>query len=116
MDAFAFIKNVPVDWSERKILNSEFREYVSIARKDKNSENWYVGGITNENERELKIDFSFLDSRKEYTMKMYLDTKNTHWKENPMEYQITERAVSSNDNIDVYLAPGGGFALEIIAK
>ena len=63
MDAFAFIKNVPVDWSERKILNSEFREYVSMARKDKNSENWYVGGITNENERELKIDF-FLDSRK----------------------------------------------------
>ena len=62
MDAFTFIKNVPVDWSERKILNSEFREYVSIARKDKNSENWYVGGITNENERELKIDFSFLES------------------------------------------------------
>ena len=116
MDAFSFIKNVPVDWSERKILNSEFREYVSMARKDKNSENWYVGGITNENERKLKIDFSFLESGKEYTMKMYLDTQNTHWKENPMEYQISERAVSSNDNIDIYLAPGGGFAIEIIAK
>ena len=49
-------------------------------------------------------------------MKMYLDTQNTHWKENPMEYQITEREVSSNDNIDIYLAPGGGFAIEIIAK
>ena len=116
MDAFAFIKNVPVDWSERKILNSEFREYVCMARKDKYSENWYVGGITNENERELKLDFSFLESGKEYTMKMYLDTQNTHWKENPMEYQITEREVSTNDNIDIYLAPGGGFAIEIIAK
>ena len=116
MDAFAFIKNVPVDWSERKILNSKFREYVCMARKDKYSENWYVGGITNENERDLKIDFSFLESGKEYTMKMYLDTQNTHWKENPMEYQISERAVSSNDNIDIYLAPGGGFAIEIIAK
>ena len=116
MDAFAFIKNVPVDWSERKILNSEFREYVCMARKDKYSENWYVGGITNENERELKLDFSFLESGKEYTMKMYLDTQNTHWKENPMEYQITEREVSANDNIDIYLAPGGGFAIEIIAK
>ena len=116
MDAFAFIKNVPVDWSERKILNSEFREYVCMARKDKYSENWYVGGITNENERKLKLDFSFLESGKEYTMKMYLDTQNTHWKENPMEYQITEREVSANDNIDIYLAPGGGFAIEIIAE
>ena len=89
---------------------------MTIARKDKSSENWYVGGITNENDRELKIDFSFLEPGKEYIMKMYLDTQNTHWKENPMEYQITEIEVSSNDNIDIYLAPGGGFALEIIAK
>ena len=101
---------------KKKILNSEFREYVVIARKDKNTENWYLGGITNENERELEIDFSFLDSGKEYSVNMYLDTRNTHWKENPMEYQIREKIISSDDKIDIYLAPGGGFALEIIPK
>ena len=116
LDAFQFIKNVPVDWSERRVLNSEFREFVTMARKDKHSSNWYVGGITNENERELKLDFSFLDTDKEYTMRMYLDTKNTHWKDNPMEYQIKENLVSSDDVLDIYLAPGGGFALEIIEK
>ena len=116
LDAFQFIKNVPVDWSEKRVLNSEFREFVTMARKDKHSNNWYVGGITNENERELKLDFSFLDTDKEYTMRMYLDTKNTHWKDNPMEYQIKENLVSSDDVLDIYLAPGGGFALEIIEK
>ena len=116
LDAFQFIKNVPVDWSEKRVLNSEFREFVTMARKDKHSNNWYVGGITNENERELKLDFSFLDTDKEYTMRMYLDTKNTHWRDNPMEYQIKENLVSSDDVLDIYLAPGGGFALEIIEK
>ncbi len=114
LEAFEFIKNVPVDWSERIILDSEFREYVTIARKDKNSGNWYVGGITNENERNLKINFSFLDMKKDYKLVMYTDTEDTHWKYNPMKYQIRQQKIKSEDTININLAPGGGFAFEII--
>ena len=114
LEAFEFIKNVPVDWSERIILDSEFREYVTIARKDKNSGNWYVGGITNENERNLKINFSFLNMKKDYKLVMYTDTEDTHWKYNPMEYQIRQQKIKSEDTININLAPGGGFAFEII--
>ena len=112
LDAFEFIKNVPVDWSERIILNSSFSEYVTIARKDKLSGDWYVGGITDEKERNFKINFSFLDDDKQYNMTMYSDTNETHWKDNPMEYEIKSYSISSKDNTNIYLAPGGGFALE----
>jgi len=113
LDAFEFIKNVPVDWSERVILNSSMSEYVTIARKDKNSNNWYVGGITDEKERNFVIDFSFLDNDKEYKMSIYSDTYNTHWKDNPMEYEIKSDIITFKDNINIYLASGGGFAFEI---
>jgi len=112
LDAFEFIKNVPVDWSERVIINSGISEYVTIARKDKMSGNWYVGGITDEKERNFIIDFSFLDDDKEYEMTIYSDTYNTHWKDNPMEYEIKSKTVNSEDNTNIYLAPGGGFAFE----
>ena len=113
LDAFEFIKNVPVDWSERIILNSSMSEYVTIARKDKNSNNWYIGGITDEKERNFVIDFSFLDDNMDYKITIYTDTKNTHWKDNPMEYEIKNDIITSKDNINIYLAPGGGFAFEI---
>ena len=98
---------------ERIILNSSMSEYVTIARKDKNSNNWYIGGITDEKERNFVIDFSFLDDNMDYKITIYTDTKNTHWKDNPMEYEIKNDIITSKDNINIYLAPGGGFAFEI---
>ncbi len=114
LDAFEFIKNVPVNWSEKLILDSRFREYIVTARKDYNSNNWYVGGISNENERNISIDFNFLDRDKKYSLIIYSDTDNTHWEKNPMEYKIEKKDITSSDMLDIYIAPGGGFAMEII--
>ena len=75
-EAFEFIKAVPVDWSDKVVLNSEISQYVTIARKDKNSENWFVGGITDENDRTFKLDLSFLDVDHTYKFKIFKDKTN----------------------------------------
>jgi len=113
MDAFQFIKNVPVNWEKKKILNSKISKYVSIARKDINSDNWYLGGITDEKERNFTFKLDFLDKNKNYLATIYSDTQNTHWKKNPMEYEIKKIRVDQKSNLDIYMAPGGGFAIEI---
>ena len=114
-EAFEFIKAVPVDWSDKVILNSEISQFVTIARKDKNSENWFIGGITDENDRNFKLDLSFLDLGSTYKFKVFKDKLNTHWKENPMEYEIEEfdLKIENDSSTDIYLAPGGGFAMQI---
>ncbi len=114
-EAFEFIKAVPVDWSDKVVLNSEISQYVTIARKDKNSENWFVGGITDENERTFKLDLSFLDVDHTYKFKIFKDKTNTHWKENPMEYEIDQfdLKIKNDSSTEIYIAPGGGFAMQI---
>ena len=116
LDAFEFIKKVPVDWSKKVIINSEISEYVTIARKDKNSDNWYIGGITDEKERNFDLGLGFLELGETYTLKIYKDKNTTHWKNNPMEYEIDEIQLKINETttIPIYLAPGGGFAIEAI--
>ena len=115
-EAFEFIKKVPVDWSKKIILNSEISEYVTIARKDKNSDNWYIGGITDEKDRSLNLALDFLELGETYRFKIYRDKSTTHWKDNPMEYEIDEieLKINKSSEITVYLAPGGGFAVEAI--
>ena len=116
LDAFEFIKKVPVDWSKKVIINSEISEYVTIARKDKNSDNWYIGGITDEKERNFDLGLGFLEFGETYTLKIYKDKNTTHWKNNPMEYEIDEiqLKIDETTTIPIYLAPGGGFAIEAI--
>ena len=111
--AFEFIKNVPVDWSEKVVIDSEIGSHLILARKDKYSENWYLGGITNQESRTVKLDFSFLEDDKIYNLNIFQDTDNTHWKENPMKYEVVSRLISSNSTIDLTMAEGGGFAIEI---
>ena len=113
MEAFQFIKNVPVNWEKKKILNSKISKYVSIARKDIKSDNWYLGGISDEKERNFTFKLDFLDKNKNYLATIYSDTQNTHWKKNPMEYEIKKIKVDQKSNLDIYMAPGGGFAIEI---
>ena len=113
LDAFQFIKNVPVNWDKKLILNSKISEYVTIARKDINSGNWYIGGITDEKERNFDLNLNFLNNNKSYEATVYSDTNNTHWKNNPMEYQIKTVEVDNKSIINMYVAPGGGFAIEI---
>ena len=111
--AFEFIKNVPVDWSEKVVIDSKIGSHIILARKDKFSENWYLGGITNQESRTVKLDFSFLEDDKIYNLNIFQDTDNTHWKENPMKYEVVSRLISSNSTIDLTMAEGGGFAIEI---
>ncbi len=111
-DAFEFIKKVPVVWEKKKIINSKIGEYVTIVRKDLNSEDWYLGSITNENERYFNISLDFLNENKKYLATIYSDTKNTNWKKNQMEYSIKSIEVNKNSNLDLFLAKGGGGAVQ----
>ncbi len=110
-DAFDFIKNVPVDWDNKIIINSKIGEYVSIARKDMNSGDWYFGSITNEKERNFSVSLSFLDDDKKYLATIYSDSNDTNWKNNPMEYKIYSKEVDGKTKLDLFLAPGGGNAI-----
>ena len=111
-DAFEFIKQVPVIWEKKKIINSKIGEYVTIARKDINSEDWYLGSITNENKRNFTISLDFLKENRNYLATIYSDTKNTNWKNNQMEYHIKSIEVNKNSKLDIFLAAGGGTAIQ----
>lgn len=109
-DAFTFIEQVPVDWSDTKILKAEPGDYLIIARKDKNSDNWFIGAITDEEAREFDIKLDFLINDK-YELTVYKDAPDAHWEKNPMKYEIEKKNVKKNDLIKLKLAPGGGSAI-----
>jgi hypothetical protein len=111
--ALQFIKDVPVDWQKTKVLNGEIGDFVTIARKDRNSENWFIGGITDENEREMVLDFNFLDSDVNYTATIYEDAENAHWDLNPTAINIRTVTVNKSSQLTIKLAPGGGFAISL---
>jgi len=109
--AFQFILDVPTDWDQTVVLNGEIGQYVSTARKDINSNDWYLGIITNENGRELSIDLSFLDTEKPYKATIYKDPSNGGWKSNPEEVIIETIVVKKDDTYTASLMPGGGQAI-----
>ncbi len=115
-DAMEFLKAVPTNWSKTVGLNSKIGEFATIARKDRNSENWYVGGITNENGRIVNIDLDFLEEGAWYTVKGYQDARGAHWVWNPHALEVYETRVQGGDDFDLYMAPGGGVALEFIKE
>lgn len=112
-DAFQFIKDVAVDWDHTYILEAEPGDYITIARKAKGKNEWYVGGITDENSREALIDFSFLPKGKKYQAVIYADGKKADWRTNPKEYVIETRTVSYKTKLRQKLAPSGGVAISI---
>ena len=116
MDAFQFIKDVAVDWDDTKILEAEPGEFVTIARKQRNRENWFAGAITNENARTSQISLSFLPKGKKYTATIYADASDADWKSNPMAYKITSQTVTSETILSIPLAPGGGVAVAMIPQ
>ncbi|UMB61820.1 glycoside hydrolase family 97 protein [Lutibacter sp. A80] len=113
--ALQFIKDVGVDWQETKVLNGEVGDFVTIARKERTSENWFVGGITDENSREMTIDFSFLDEGI-YEATVYEDGKNAHWNDNPTDLNIRKIEINNQSKETLKLAAGGGFAISLIKK
>jgi hypothetical protein len=111
MDAFQFIKDVPVDWDDTKIIEAEPGEYITIARKEKGAGNWFAGAITNANSREASIPLGFLDKGKTYLATLYRDADNADWQENPEAYKIEKVKVTSTTTLHIKLAKGGGAAI-----
>ena len=114
MDAFQFIKDVAVDWDESRYLEAEPGDYLTIARKAKGTNNWFVGGITDENARKVELKLDFLDADKKYVATLYADGKDADYKENPTSYQIKKGIVTNKTKISVQEARSGGFALSLI--
>lgn len=113
LDAFQFIKDVAVDWDNTYILEAEPGDYVTIARKARGKNEWYIGGITDENAREAVIDLSFLPAGKKYQATIYADGKKADWRTNPQDYVITTKKVTNKTKLKQRLAPSGGVAISI---
>ena len=113
IDAFQFIVDVPVEWSESRYLAAEPGDYVVIARKDKNSESWYVGGVSDDNARTMPLSFDFLDEGKEYVATVYADAKDADYATNPEAYVIYSGKVTAKSVTEIAMARGGGFAISI---
>ena len=113
-DAFQFIKDVPVDWQDSKYLEAETGKYVTVARKDKNSENWFIGNSNGLEKRSTKIKLDFLDKGKKYEATIYQDAKDAHYKTNPQAYVISKKKVTNKSELELFSAPGGGFAVSIV--
>ena len=112
-DAFQFIKDVPVDWSKSIYLDAEPGEYIVVARKDKNSDSWFVGGVTNGEERIYSLSFDFLDPDKKYVATIYRDGEFADCYDNPESYLINKVSVSNISSDIIKMASGGGFAISI---
>ncbi len=111
MRPFQFIKGVPADWAETRVLNGEIGDYVTIARKDRKSENWYLGSVTDEEGRVLTVPLSFLTPRKRYRAQIYRDGPNADYRTNGKDLVIEERTVRSGEVLTLRLAAGGGQAI-----
>ena len=110
-DAFQFIKDVETDWDESKYLEAEPGDYITVARKTKGKETWFLGAITDENARKSEIKLDFLTKGKKYKAIIYQDAKDADWKNNPIAYQIKTIVVTNKSKINLNLAPGGGTAI-----
>lgn len=114
MDAFQFIKDVAVDWDDSEYIEAEPGDYITVARKAKGTDNWFVGGITDENARTAGFTLDFLTPGKQYVATLYVDGKDADYKENPTSYQIKKGIVTNKTKISVWEARSGGFALSLI--
>ncbi len=112
-DAFQFIRDVPVDWDDTKIIEAEPGDYITIARKEKGKANWFIGAITDENSRVTTIPLSFLDKGQKYQLTLYRDAKDADWKTNGEAYLIENFWVDNTGLLKINLAPGGGCAVSI---
>jgi len=111
-----FIRDVGVDWAETRVLNGEVGDFVTIARKDRETENWFLGSITDENERDIEMSLDFLEEGSQYEAKIYRDGENAHYDLDPLNIVIETKEVNNQSQLNLYLAPGGGVAISFIKK
>lgn len=115
-DAFKFIRDVAVDWDDSKYLEAEPGDYITVARKAKGTDNWFVGGKCDENGHKAVVKLDFLDKGRKYDCTIYADAKDAHYEKNPKAYEITHKIVKKGDVLKLQEAPGGGFAVSLIAQ
>lgn len=113
MDAFQFIKDVGVDWDHTKVIAAEPGQYITTARKEKGTGNWFIGAITNQDQRSEEVPLNFLDKGQKYEATIYADGADADWKNNPESYKINSYLVTSDTKLKLRLAPGGGAAISI---
>ncbi len=116
LDVFQFIKDVPVDWSDSKVLNASIGDYLTIARNQKGTQNWFLGSITDENARNFNVKLDFLQAGKVYEATIYEDGAGADWLKNPYPVNIRKIQVRKGQNLSLQLAAGGGCAISFIAK
>ena len=114
MDAFQFIKDVAVDWDDSRYLEAEPGDYITVARKAKGTNNWFVGCTADENGHVSNLDFSYLDPDKKYIATVYADAKDAHYEHNPQAYTIRKGVVTNRSKLTLKAAPGGGYAISIM--
>ena len=115
-DAFQFIKDVAVDWDDSRYIEAEPGDYITVARKAKGTDNWFVGGKCDENGHQSVVRLDFLDKGAKYECTLYADAKGADYKTNPKAYTITKRIVKKGDVLKIDEARGGGFAMSLIKK
>lgn len=113
-DAFQFIKDVAVDWSDSKYLEAEPGQYVTVARKAKVTNNWFIGNVNGDTSRTSTIKFDFLEKGKKYTATIYADAKDAHYKTNPQAYTIRKMTITNKSKLKQLSVPGGGYAISIV--
>ena len=116
MDAFGFIRDVPVDWEETRVLDGEVGDFAVIARQERGGEDWYLGAVTDEHGRVLEVPLHFLAPGRRYIAEVHRDGKGAHWRDAPFEFVREERAVTASDTLVLTLAPGGGQAVRFRAE
>lgn len=116
MDAFQFIKDVAVDWDDSKYIEAEPGDYITVARKAKGTDNWFVGGKCDENGHKAVVKLDFLDEGRKYDCTIYADAKDADYEKNPKAYKITKKTVKKGDTLKITEARGGGFAVSLMAK
>lgn len=113
MDAFQFIKDVPVDWDNSIYLEAEPGKYVTVARKEKGTNNWFIGSATGNANHQSVISLDFLEKGKNYIATIYADTKDTDYKSNPQSYQIVKGLVNSKNKLKINTVEAGGYAISL---
>ena len=116
MDAFQFIKDVACDWDDSRYLEAEPGDYITVARKAKGTDNWFIGGKCDENGHKSVVKLDFLDKGKKYDCTIYADAKDASFDKNPKSYTITKKTVKRGDMLKLAEAPGGGFAVSLMAR
>lgn len=115
-DAFQFIRDVAVDWDDSKYLEAEPARFITVARKAKGTDNWFIGGKCNQDGHVSSVRFDFLDKGRKYEATIYTDGKTAHYEKNPKDYSIKKRTIKQGDSLRIIEAPGGGFAISLLAK